>query len=93
MRSSTRYTDSGDEMDCDGVIGETRVDNSDWVYSSCGDQSDNEGDLGFSDQGAAKAGPSMHEPVPEKKQSPCCHITIQIREIALKNFYFRRAAL
>jgi hypothetical protein len=44
--------DSGDEMDCDGVIGETGVDNSDWVYSSCGD---NEGDLGFSDQGAAKA--------------------------------------
>jgi hypothetical protein len=93
MRSWTRYKDSGDEMDFDGVIGETGVDNSDWVYSSCGDQSDNEGDLGFSDQGAAKAGPSMHEPVPEKKQSPCCHITIQIREIALKNFYFRRAAL
>jgi hypothetical protein len=43
MRSSTRYTDSGDEMDCDGVIGETGVNNSDWVYSSCGDQSDNEG--------------------------------------------------
>jgi hypothetical protein len=29
MRSLTRYT----EMDCDGVIGETGVDNSDWVYS------------------------------------------------------------
>jgi hypothetical protein len=43
-------------MDCDGVIGETGVDNSDWMYSSCGDQSDNEGDLGFSDQGTAKAG-------------------------------------
>jgi hypothetical protein len=53
MRSSTRYTDSGDEMDCDGVIGETGVDDSDWVYSSCGDQSDIEWDLGFSDQGGA----------------------------------------
>jgi hypothetical protein len=50
----------------DGVIRETGVDNSDWVYSSCGDQSDNEGDLGFSDQGTAQAGPSMHELVPEK---------------------------
>jgi hypothetical protein len=60
-----------------------------FAWSSCGDQSDNEGDLGFSDQGAAMAGPSMHEPVPEKKQSPCCHITtIQIGEIALKNFLF-----
>jgi hypothetical protein len=29
------------------------------------EMSNNEGDLGFSDQGAAKAGPSMHEPVPE----------------------------
>jgi hypothetical protein len=54
MRSWTRYRHSGDEMDCDGVIGETGVD--DWVCSSCGDLSDNEGDLGFSD----------HEPVPEK---------------------------
>jgi hypothetical protein len=43
--------------DCDGVIGEAGVDNSDWVYSSCGDQSDNEGDLGFSDQGVAQIFP------------------------------------
>jgi hypothetical protein len=71
-------------MDCDGVIGETDVDNNDWVYSSCWHQSDNEGALGFSDQGAAKAGPSMHEPVP----SPCCHMTIQIREIAPQKLLF-----
>jgi hypothetical protein len=65
------------------------------VYSSCGDQSDNEGDLGFSDQGVAKVGPSMHEPVPEKNNHHVVttHMTIQIREIALKNLYFRRAAL
>jgi hypothetical protein len=53
-------------VDCDGVICETGVDDIDWVYSSCRDQSDNEGDLGFSDHGTVKAGPSMHEPVPEK---------------------------
>jgi hypothetical protein len=76
-------------MDCDGVIGETGVDDSDWVYS----KSDNEGDLGFSDQGATKAGPILHEPGPEKNIHHCCHMTIQIREIALQNFYFRRATL
>jgi hypothetical protein len=38
-----------------GFIGETGVDDSDWVNSSCGDQSDNEGDLGFSDHGTANA--------------------------------------
>jgi hypothetical protein len=62
-------TDSGDEMDCDGVIGEMGVDDSDWEYSSGGDQADNDVDLGFSNLCAAKAGPSMHEPVPEKPNS------------------------
>jgi hypothetical protein len=68
MRSSTRYTDSGDEMDCDGVIGETGVDDSDWVYSIVVEISQIvRGTLAS----VIRAGPILHETVPEKIICSC----------------------